>query len=427
MTARLTSASTATSSIVSRVMSECTLLKLAVGMIALHIADDNFLQPQPGTAAADHLVSGLVPVGILIAAAAMVPYFRPGPRAGAAMTLGALGVTTGVPSLYYLLKGHASGDHYSGLVAIAFGFVLIAVGCSTLWRARRVEGSRSRRYLRRAQSAVVGLLAGMAAVWFLVFPIGFSYIYSHTGGGAVTPDLGVPYQQVTVRTSDSLELAGTYVVSKNRAAVVLFPGMTRSKEARMLIRHGYGVLLLEPRGEGRSQGDNVRWAGDRDLLAAVRYLRDRPDVDSSRIGGFGFSVGGEMLLEAAAQTTGFKAIVSEGAGGRVGQEDIAGPARILTDPNLAIMTAALSVFSNQGPPPPIVQRIGKIAPRPLLLIYAIPGMGGEDTRQPKYYAAAREPKAIWRVPGSKHTGGIDAQPQEYERRVIAFLDRALLG
>jgi fermentation-respiration switch protein FrsA (DUF1100 family) len=60
------------------------------------------------------------------------------------------------------------------------------------------------------------------------------------------------------------------------------------------------------------------------------------------------------------------------------------------------------------------------------LIYADPGIGGESTRQPKYYAAAGEPKAIWKVPGSKHTGGIDARPAEYERRVVAFFDHALL-
>ena len=91
-----------------------------------------------------------------------------------------------------------------------------------------------------------------------------------------------------------------------------------------------------------------------------------------------------------------------------------------------MMTAALAVFSNHGPPPPIVDRIGRIAPRSVFLIYADPGLGGENTRQPKYYAAAGEPKAIWKVPGSQHTGGIDARPAEYEQRVIAFFDRALL-
>ena len=157
-----------------------------------------------------------------------------------------------------------------------------------------------------------------AIVWFIVFPIGFAYIYVHTGRAAVTPDLRVPYETVTVVTADSLELAASYVPSRNRAAVVLFPGATRSREARMLIRHGYGVLLLDPRGQGSSEGDTVRWAGDRDLLAAAEYLRRRPDVDPDRIGGFGFSIGGEILLEAAAQSTAYKAIVTEGAGSRVG-------------------------------------------------------------------------------------------------------------
>ena len=54
-------------------------------------------------------------------------------------------------------------------------------------------------------------------------------------------------------------------------------------------------------------------------------------------------------------------------------------------------------------------------------------MGEENTRQPLYYAAAGEPKQLWNVPGSKHTGGLDARPAEYERRVVDFLDRSLLG
>ena len=57
---------------------------------------------------------------------------------------------------------------------------------------------------------------------------------------------------------------------------------------------------------------------------------------------------------------------------------------------------------------------------------ADPGMGGEKVRQPKYFAAAGEPKAIWNVDGSDHTGGLDARPAEYERRVVAFFDRSLL-
>jgi hypothetical protein len=261
---------------------------------------------------------------------------------------------------------------------------------------------------------------------FVVFPVGFAYTYTHTGRGVVEPDLRVPYETVTVATSDSLELTGSYVPSKNRAAVILFPGATRSAEARMLIRHGYGVLLLNPRGQGTSEGDTVRWAGDRDLIAGAEFLKSRQDVDDNRIGGYGFSVGGEILIEAAAKSTDFAAIVSEGAGFPAGEADLTGVGKLL-GPSIATMGAAVAVFSNQQPPPPIADRIGEIAPRSVFLIWADPGMGGEDVRQPKYYAAAGQPKQIWKVPGAEHTGGLKAQPAEYERRVVDFYDRALLG
>ena len=92
----------------------------------------------------------------------------------------------------------------------------------------------------------------------------------------------------------------------------------------MLLAHGYGVLLLVPRGQGRSEGDTVRWAGDQDVLAGIAYLRQRPDVDADRVGALGFSIGGEMLLRAAAQSETILAAVSEGAGQRVGETDVSG-------------------------------------------------------------------------------------------------------
>ncbi len=418
--------------VVHAVQREQALLVLAAGAIGVHIADDNYMQPQPGTSAGDHLASGLVPLAVLTVAAALYPRLRAGLRASLAMTLGAIGIAFGVPGAYYLLHGSASGGHYSGLLAIVAGAGLFFSGPVTLWKARRTDGSRRRRYLRRALASAIAVVAALLSFTFIVFPVGYAYIYTHTGRTAVTPDLGVPYESVTVATSDGLELAASYVPSKNRAAVILFPGATRADGARMLIRHGYGVLLLDPRGQGRSEGDIVRWAGDRDIIGAVDYLRSRPDVDPGRIGGFGFSVGGELLLEAAAKSTGLKAVVSEGAGIRPGEgleagEGMSEPIRALWNPASFVMTAAVTVFSNHGPPPAIVDRIGRIAPRAVFLIYADPGMGGEKTRQPRYFQAAGQPKAIWRVPGAAHTGGIKARPFEYERRVVGFFDRALLG
>ena len=396
-------------------------------MVAVHVIDDSFVQPQPGTDAGDHLLSGLLPVGILIVVAWLYPRLGAGARAGVSVTFGALAVAVGAPAVYYLRAGEAADAHYTGLLAIPMGVLMLGVGPVVLWRARHVGGSRAHRYRRRSLTALVIVTVAAPTFFFFVLPVAVAYIYTHTGRTITTPDLGVDFQVVTVTTSDSLQLVGWYVGSRNGAAVIVYPGAARTDEARMLIDHGYGVLLLEARGQGASEGDAVRWAGDRDLLAGVVFLQGRPDVDPARIGALGFSVGGELLIEAAAQSTALRAVVSEGAGERVGEQDVSGLARVLVDPAQAVLTAATTVFSNHRPPPPIIDRIGQIAPRLVLLVYADPGISGENTRQPKYFAAAGKPKEIWKVPGSVHTGGFDAQPVEYERRVVGFFDRALRG
>lgn len=406
---------------------EHRLFLAALCLVAIPLLDDNFLHPSPGTSAGDHLTSGLVPLGVLAGIAVLYPHLRPGLRAAVSMTLGALVVAVGFPGVYYIRDGTAAFDHYTALLAFPAAAILLVSGPVILWRSRRVGGSRRQRYLHRALSVAIAVVAVPLVYILVVFPIAIPYGYVHVGNTTTMPDLGVGEETVTVTTSDALELEAAYVPSKNRAAMIVYSGATRTKEALMLARHGYGVLLLTPRGQGGSEGDIVRWAGDIDFLAGVEYLRGRPDVDPNRIGAIGFSVGGEQLLEAAARSDGIAAVVSEGAGGRMGETDASGPLRPVVDAAMHVMTAATSVFGNQGAHPRIETRIGLIAPRPLFLIYAVPGIGEEDTRQPQFFAAAGEPKSIWRVPGAEHTGGIEAHPAEYERRVIAFLDEALLG
>jgi poly(3-hydroxybutyrate) depolymerase len=49
-------------------------------VIAVHLLDDSYVQPEPGTTAADHLVSGLVPLAALLAFASAYPRLREGVR-----------------------------------------------------------------------------------------------------------------------------------------------------------------------------------------------------------------------------------------------------------------------------------------------------------------------------------------------------------
>ena len=99
---------------ISFARSEDGVVSIALAVIGLHVVDDNYLQPAPGTSPADHLLSGLVPVAILAAVAAFYPWLRAGLRAATAMTIGSIGVALGAPGAYYVLAGSASGDHYVG-------------------------------------------------------------------------------------------------------------------------------------------------------------------------------------------------------------------------------------------------------------------------------------------------------------------------
>jgi uncharacterized protein len=404
---------------------EVVLFLVGTGVVGLHVVDDSFIQPQPGTSAGDHLAGGLVPLALLALAAAVYPRVRAGLRASIALTLGIFGIVVGIEGWYYTLEASPSGDDYTGLVAIPAGLLLLGTGAATLWRTRRRDDSLRRRYVRRLLLAVGGFLT----FYVILFQFASAYVITHTARAYVpTPELGAAYEDVAFTTSDGLRLEGWYVPSKNGATVIVFPGRKGpQKPASVLVRHDYGVLLFDRRGEGESEGDPnaLGWAGTRDLKAAISFLQARPEVDDERIGGLGLSVGGEMLLQAATETDELKAVVSEGAGIRSVREAVhlSGSERWIQAPVTALLTAGTAIFGNDMPPRGLTDLSAEISV-PVFFIYATPGQGGESLTT-QYHDAAKQPKEIWAAEGG-HTGAIDAEPEEYERRVVSFFDRALL-
>jgi hypothetical protein len=407
---------------------ERTVFRTALAIVAAHVVDDTLVQPPAGTSATGHLVSAVVPVGLLALAAWGYPRLSGCARGALALALGLTAIAVGVEGAYYASAVGPSGDDYTGLLALLAGIALLGLGAATLWRTRRTEGTPVWRYPRRLLLAV----AAFFAFQLVVLPLGLAYITTHTARAVVPAnELGVAYENVSFRTSDGLRLEGWYVPSRNGAAVISFPGRKGpQRQARMLARHGYGVLLFDRRGEGRSEGDPNAWGwgGERDIKAAVAFLRHRRDVDAARIGGIGLSVGGEMMIEAAAETHELAAIVSEGAGARAFSDEmdhhVGGLERWTSMPAYAVRTAAVGVFANQTPPRNLKGLVGRIAPRPVMLIAAPHSANGEDLNR-DYYRAAGVPKTLWEIPESHHVGGIVARPAEYERRVVGFFDRAL--
>jgi uncharacterized protein len=403
---------------------ETGLARVALGIAALHAADDNFFQPEPGTSAGDHLVGGLIQVAFFLVFAWAYPRMRPGLRGTLAIFVGLFVVIMGVGEAgYYTREDGPSGDDYTGLLAIPAGALLAGIGLVTLWKSRR-GGSVVRRYARRGLLAL-GFLVGLV---FVLYPLGESYVITHSSRAFVpTPNLGTAYEDVSFRTSDGLRLVGWYVPSKNGAAVISFPGRKGSREpARLLASHGYGVLLFDRRGEGESEGDPnlLGWQGHRDIAAAIDFLQTRPEVDDQRIGGLGLSVGGEMMIEEAAQNDELKAIVSEGAGIRSSREAIHvdGAEKLVYSWLFGVTTLGTAVWTSNLPPRSLTDLSAEVT-QPALFIHADPGGGGEILTE-EYYEAAKGPKELWQAPGG-HVGAMDTAPQEYERRVVGFFDRTL--
>jgi uncharacterized protein len=414
----------AASRAVAAVRTETGLARVALGIAALHVADDNFFQPEPGTSAGDHLVGGLLQVALFLAFAWAYPRMRPGLRGTLAIFVGLFIVIMGVGEAgYYTREDGPSGDDYTGLLAIPAGALLAGIGLVTLWKSRK-GGRIVWRYTRRGLLGL-GFLAGLV---FVMYPLAESYIITHSSRAYVpTPNLGMAYEDVSFRTSDGLRLVGWYVPSKNGAAVISFPGRKGSREpARLLASHGYGVLLFDRRGEGESEGDPnlLGWQGHRDIAAAIDFLQTRPEVDDQRIGGLGLSVGGEMMIEEAAQNGELKAFVSEGAGIRSSREAIHadGGEKLIYSLLFGVTTLGTTVWTSNLPPRSLTDLSAEVT-QPALFIHADPGGGGETLTE-KYYEAAKGLKELWVAPGG-HVGALDTAPQDYERRVVGFFDRTI--
>ena len=403
---------------------------VATAAVMLHIADDNFFQPNPGVSPADHLVSGLVPLGFLALGAWAYGRVRPGSRALIALGIACTGLVVGLAEpISHLTTVGLGNDDYSGVVSALAALALLGQSAVTLWRSRRLDDSRTRRYVRRTVKGVIAvvLLTQVVAVF------GFTYVITHVSRAELqTPHLGTPHENVTLTTSDGLHLEGWYIPSRNGAAVIAFPGRKGPQaHARMLAENGYGVLLFDRRGEGASDGDGnlLGWGGDRDIDAAVDFLKKRSDVDPGRIGGIGFSVGGELMLEAAAGNQDIAAVVSEGAGTRTLREqmkDYDGFDLVAGFPQMVTLDAGTALFSNETPPTSLVDLAPKIAPRPTLMIWA-PNGGNRETMSPVYARRIGPSAEVWAMDDVKHIKGLQTHPEEYERRVVDFLDRALLA
>ncbi len=272
------------------------------------------------------------------------------------------------------------------------------------------------------------VLGALFFAYWIALPVTTAMVATHgSGSSAVELDFGPETEQVELKTDDGQTLSASFVPPRNGAAVITYPAREwTATESKMLARSGFGVLALDMRGYGRSEGDRnaFGWGSTSDIDAAVDFLSEQESVRA--IGGFGQSVGGELMIEAAATNDRIAAVVSEGAGERSYREMlIRGPAAALAIPQAMVLSASVALLTGDTPPPPLDELAARISPRALLLINGTAGSGGEELTA-DYFASAGEPKELWTIENGGHTTGIVDEPDEYPRRVKDFFKRHLV-
>jgi pimeloyl-ACP methyl ester carboxylesterase len=313
-----------------------------------------------------------------------------------------------------------------GLALLVVGLVLLGYAAVVAWRT--LHGWWRLGLVPVAVLVLVMVSSAAVAVMYAVVP--------PTALGTGTPaDEGLDFHDVTFSTRDGVELSGWFVPSRNGAAVVLKhgAGSTRTatiRHAGVLARHGYGVLMVDARGHGRSGGAgmDIGWFGDQDTAASVTFLAGQDGVDAAKIGVVGLSMGGEEAIGAAGVDPRIRAVVAEGATGRtaadnddVRPEDYASTLERGVDWFVYGLTDLLTEAS---PPASLRSSVAASADTEFLLVVA-----GTVEAEARAAASIRsvDPRRVdvWTVAGAAHTQGLATEPEEWERRVVGFLDGQL--
>jgi uncharacterized protein len=270
-------------------------------------------------------------------------------------------------------------------------------------------------------------------IWFVRSPIRNAFFFAHPYRRfGWMPENNLNFREVTFKSRDGLTLFGRFMRGRNHATILLIHPLGSSDSnmliyAEFLANAGYGVFMIDLRAHGSSDGDTSTFGlGEADDVAgAVDYLLSRLDVNGQKIGALGISLGAQAALRGALKTDCLRALVLEGLG-PVTLSDHGGIPnslqRWINYPFNWIYYHAYE-FMIGGKDTSVIEAIGQIAPRPILLIAS----GEKDIYFNRlFFQAANEPKELWELPKGEHGAAILQDSRIYMQHVVEFFDKALL-
>jgi dienelactone hydrolase len=343
------------------------------------------------------------------------------------------GILRTVAGLTGVVLGAAIGVSFGARAGLSFvgvaGLVVLGAGSALLVDGTVVLVRATHRWWR-----LLALPIAFVVLQFVAVPLFGALVITNVppdAGSTRTPaDLGLPFEEVSFTASDGVDLSAWYIPSTNRAALLVLAGSGSDRtsvldHAAVLAGHGYGALLLDNRGHGRSGGIgmDVGWFATIDVAAAIAYLETRPDVDASKVGVVGLSMGGEQAITAAASNRSIRAVVAEGATARDSADREPGPGVAGAIERVTSWTQfrLADLMTDASTPEPLESAARSSAPTPVLLIAG----EGELAANERMRAASPAAIELWHLPDAPHTGALGAQREEWEARVVGFLETAL--
>lgn len=246
-------------------------------------------------------------------------------------------------------------------------------------------------------------------------------------------DFGYRFEEVEFAGPEGATLRGWIIPGAPDARVGVVTVHGGGADRRDFLRHlpvfheaGYPVLQFDCREHGISDGASIGVSyGARehvDVSSAVAFFRERMGLE--RVAVVGTSQGGASVIMAAAKDPGIDAVVSENPFTTVREllqhavtaiPDGPQPGALL-DVVLGVVEWRLGLDDSEWP----IGVVGRIAPRPLLLMH------GTDDRvipyeQSERIHAAAPGSELWIAADAKHAALFNKYPEQWRERVLGFL------
>ena len=254
--------------------------------------------------------------------------------------------------------------------------------------------------------------------------------------------IGYTYKKIEFKNKENKILRGWFIKSltnNSNKTLVLLHGWHRNRSriinhAKMFVDNGYHVILYDQRSHGESDNGLITFGQgeSEDLFSCLAYLKTINEINLSKLGAVGFSLGSGGLIYAASSTTNkklFKAIILEGAfansydtGKYMLQNRFGSFFGYLIGIiffTLGTKIMSLGKFKHSLP----YKRIGLISTTPILVIrgdndYMVPKESSE-----KLINSITGTKEVWYNENGNHTDSLITYPDEYRRKVLNFLNK----